>query len=320
MTDAPLVPFKLVPEYRRHRWAGGMFRTILKRDTDSLPGGESLEVFDLPECSGVIGDGPFSGCSLHELVESRGEELLGRRLAGSKRFPVTLRLIDAGSRLGLRVHPACESGSRNDLLYVMACSPGAKMQAGLARHAAKSAIGMSPSDNDLDRMMLSYLSYPGDSYFIPCGTPYSIGAGNLVLSIGDNLGETFVLNDWGAGGEESTDLFSGIDAVNFTMKVPLRSAGSVDRSPFNRKFEIVRDCPRFGVWDMRLVSRWLDCTGGRCHLVTATNGAASIGGPDGEEIVRLATGDTAVVPAGFGNYTVTPEREGITCVLECIIT
>src|SRR5262245_11191363 len=77
----------------------------------SVPGhaavGESWEIYDRPEGSALVAEGPFKGKSLHDLMMEFGPRLLGPEEfeKGPPAFPLMLKLIDARESLSVQVHP-----------------------------------------------------------------------------------------------------------------------------------------------------------------------------------------------------------------------
>ena len=75
-------------------------------------------------------------------------------------------------------------------------------------------------------------------------------------------------------------------------------------------------CPYFKVTDLRLTSEWLDDTapGNSFHLISAVHGRINVG--LGERITQLLPGESALVPACFGAYRITPLEPGETVALK----
>ena len=107
-----------------------------------------------------------------------------------------------------------------------------------------------------------------------------------------------------------------MQAINFTNRTSPRIAGAVGEKSFNRKFDVVNICPFFQVSDLRLRSAWNDSTlpGKSFHLLSAVKNSVEIGRGDRTAVIH--PGETALVPACFGAYTVTPLDEGETTVIK----
>ena len=76
----PLYPFRFRPLFKRYLWGGRRLGTVLGKAIG--PGedyAESWEVADHDQGQSVVANGPLAGKTLHELVHTRGAELLGRQ-------------------------------------------------------------------------------------------------------------------------------------------------------------------------------------------------------------------------------------------------
>ena len=331
MKDKELYPLKFVPAYKTRIWGGDQLMTVLKRDVphSGEPVGEAWELSDRDDVNSVVADGPLAGKTIHELVKTYGAELLGSRCRDLSRFPLLVKLIDAGERLSLQVHPdaaACAklghgAEPKTEMWYVIAARRGAKIFAGLRPRATKLQLEsyLSGGAAELESQLQIYESLPGDAYYIPSGTVHAIGAGNLLLEIQQNSDTTYRLSDWGRkdaqGNSRELHIAQGMAAIDFANRVSPRIAGVVNTAKHNRKFDVIRLCPHFHVSDLRLVNRWNDTTAndGSFHLLCAVNAPVEVACKSGSP-VRLEAGESVLIPACLGAYTVDPLAAG-----ECIV-
>ena len=328
-----LYPLVFTPILKERIWGGTMMQEVLHRETASgsgTPIGESWEISDRDDAASVVANGSLAGHTLHELVLHYREALVGRLWRGGETFPLLVKLIDAGERLSLQVHPdaaACAAlgdgaEPKTEMWYVMAARRGAGILAGLNGRATKLQVREKVASPEIEALLQSYESHPGDAYFITAGTPHAIGAGNLILEIQQNSDTTYRLSDWGrtdgAGRSRELHIEQGMKSIHFTNRATPRIAGVVGTANHNRKFDVVTMCPFFSVSDLRLVDAWKDDTGGRTfHIVSAINGSVAVsrfGVPEAMRL-RLAPGDSALIPAICGAYTIEPLNPGETTVL-----
>ena len=326
-----LYPLKFHPVYMERIWGGTMMSEVLGRELPEHrdPIGESWELVDRDGEESVVANGPLAGCTLHELVAHYRSALVGRLGTRSERFPLLVKLIDAGERLSLQVHPdeqACrELGGgaepKTEMWYVIANRPGARILAGLDGRATKVRLRDAlDSPVELEGMLQSFQSQPGDAFYIASGTLHAIGAGNLILEIQQNSDTTYRVNDWGRVGADGKPRTlhkeQGMRSINFTNRTSPRIAGVAGEAAFNRKFEVVKMCPFFQVSDLRLRLEWLDTTapGDSFHLLSAVKNRIVVGRDD--RVAELAPGETALIPGCFGAYTIRPRDEGETVVVK----
>ena len=330
---AELYPLKFTPIFQERIWGGSQLSDVLGRDVPSkgkTPIGESWELSDRDDANSVVSEGVLAGRTIGELVAHYQTALLGEKGRGMSRFPLLVKLIDAGERLSLQVHPDASGCARigngaepkTEMWYVIAAKRGAKIFAGLSPRATRLRLSeqLASGSDGIESLLQVYESLPRDAYYIPAGTVHAIGAGNLLLEIQQNSDTTYRLSDWGrvdaSGNPRTLHVEQGMIAIDFTNRVSPRIAGVVDHAPHNRKFDVITICPYFRVTDLRLAALWNDSTSNdrSFHLLSAIDAPVSVAGKKCAA-VRLEAGESVLVPACLGDYSVTPlEKGGATVV------
>ena len=329
-----LYPLKFHPVYRTRVWGGEQLQSVLHRQIPENDGpvGESWEIADRIDVNSVVSEGPLAGITISELVKHYGNALIGSRGRGAARFPLLVKLIDAGERLSLQVHPdagACAkigggAEPKTEMWYIVSAKQGAQIFAGLKPRATRLKLTELLGTGDaeaLESQLQVYESLPRDAYYIQAGTVHAIGAGNLLLEIQQNSDTTYRLSDWGRvgldGKPRELHVSQGMTSIDFTNRTSPRIAGSVNQTRHNRKFDVITVCPFFRVSDLRLTTSWRDCTlnDASFHLLTAIDAPVSIQGRSGDP-VDLAPGESALVPANFGDYAIEPHMAGESTVVK----
>lgn len=324
-----LYPLKFRPVYVERIWGGSLMTEVLDRELPehSQPIGESWEISDRPGAESIVSNGELCGRTLGELIKYYGRTLLGEACQDISRFPLLVKLIDAGERLSLQVHPddaVCrELGSgaepKTEMWYIISAKSGAKILAGLSEKATRHHLRELISSPDVERLLQVYPSQIGDAYYIPSGTLHAIGAGNLILEIQQNSDTTYRISDWGRvdsnGKSRELHVEQGIKSVNFMNRKSPRIAGAVDKVRRNRKYDVVSICPYFNVADLRLVETRMDDTKGRSfHLLSAINSNFSVSCQNGTA-VQVMRGETVMIPAVAGSYKIEPLNNAEECVI-----
>ena len=328
-----LYPLKFTPIYQARIWGGTQLSDVLHREVPASedPIGESWELVDREEVNSVLANGPMAGRTLNELLRHYGRELVGRRAKSISRFPLLVKLIDAGDRLSLQVQPdeaACArigggAEPKTEMWYIVAARKGAQILAGLQGRATRQQLVSMLDSPEVENLLQVYPSLPGDAYFITSGTLHAIGGGNLILEIQQNSDTTYRVSDWGRvdahGNPRELHVEKGIQSINFMNRTSPRVVGVTDQVSHNRKFDVVSNCPFFTVTDLRLTELWTDDTGsfGSFHMISAVNGPVTVGKAENpDRSARLAAGETALIPACFGSYVIVPEQAGETTVIK----
>ena len=322
-----LYPLKFTPIYMERIWGGTLMREVLHRDVPEAgnPIGESWEIVDRPGEQSVVANGEFAGMPFEELLRQYHGELLGPRGSSCKRFPLLVKLIDAGERLSLQVHPdenACREigGSaepKTEMWYIISALKTGKIMAGLSPRATRQQMMETMDKPEVENLLQVYQSQVGDAYFITSGTLHAIGEGNLILEIQQNSDTTYRVSDWGRvdrnGKSRELHVEKGLKSINFTNRTSPRIAGVSGSAGHNRKFSMINRCPFFTVDELRLADVWHDDTAasGSFHLVSAINAPVRVGrSATAEEMVRLEPGETLLVPWSYGRYSIAPENAG----------
>ena len=335
MTSFPeitaLPPLKFVPVYKERPWGGTLMGELLNRSTPAnVKIGEAWELSDCEGADTPVAEGPLEGVTLSQLVAHYGRAFIGARAVDTSRFPLLIKLIDAGDRLSLQVHPdertcrlfADGSEPKTEMWYVIAARKGARIMAGLSPKATKLQFQEKVNSPDVEELLQCHRSVPGDAYFITAGVLHAIGGGNLLLEIQQNSDTTYRLSDWGRVDEEGKSrelhLEKGLAATDFFNRNTPRIPGVTGQTGFNRKYSLVSKSQFFRVSELRLVSPWRDDTSGdgSFHLISAINGAVAIEGEAPGQRCELEVGRSALLPAAFGRYRILPLDDGETTVLK----
>lgn len=326
---AQLYPLIFEPVYQERIWGGTLMKEVLGRELPegAQPIGEAWEVTDREDAVSVVTNGALAGRTLRELLTHYGTALTGGT-EKFERFPLLVKLIDAGERLSLQVHPdevTCRklgdgAEPKTEMWYIIAARRGGCILAGLDSRATLVQTKALLHSPDVEGMLRKHPSVPGDGYFIPSGTLHAIGAGNLILEIQQNSDTTYRLSDWGRvdanGKSRELHVEKGLASVHFTDRSNPRIAGVSDTAAHNRKFPLVKQCRHFSVDDLRLAGVWHDSTlNSSFHLLSCVGGSVVIRLANGEE-TPLAMGQTALVPYACGAYRIIPgETDGTAAVI-----
>ena len=321
LAASDLYPLKFKPIYVPRIWGGTLLSEVFHREIPSSGGpiGEAWELADRDEVQSQVAEGPLVGMTLNALWRHYGSALAGSRSHSPERFPLLIKLIDAGERLSLQVHPdenACRqlghgAEPKTEMWYVIAARKNAKILAGLSERATRLQLCEMLHSSEIENLLQSYVSRSGDSYYITSGTLHAIGAGNLILEIQQNSDTTYRISDWGRvdanGVSRQLHVESGMKSINFANRRSPRTPGVADRVNRNRKFDLVPHCPYFQVADLRLAGPFIDDTRGQSfHLLSAVSQPVVISGRAGE--TNLSCGETVMIPANYGIYRIIPTQ------------
>jgi mannose-6-phosphate isomerase len=334
MPAEPLYPLHFEPILKELLWGGRRLATVLGKP---LGGGaqyaESWEIADHREDVSRVAEGPLQGTTLRDLVQSRGAELLGPRIAPRDQFPLLFKFLDAHQVLSVQVHPDDDLGRRlatdngkTEAWVILHTEPGSLIYAGLERGVTRGDLARAMRTGAVEPLLHRFEPRPGDCILIPAGTVHAIGAGVVLAEIQQMSDATFRIHDWGRTGTdgkprrlhpeealESTDFSTG--PVGPVANRPEPVAGGT-------RERLVR-CPYFALERLRLdgitsagaaVSAQVG-SAERFTILINVEGSAEVHHPGG--VTRLGLGRTLLLPAALGTCSVVPSDGRRAVLLTC---
>ena len=325
-----LYPLLFTPIYKELMWGGDMMGDKLNRTLPKTkdPIGESWEIVDRDDSISVVENGEFKGQTIRQILELYGQDIMGKNFKGG-RFPLLVKIIDAGKRLSLQVHPGeqecktiADAEPKTEMWYIIAAKENAKIISGLNHRGTKRMFMDSYSTSSVESCLQISKSNPGDAYFISAGTVHALGEGNLILEIQQNSNTTYRISDWGRldtnGKPRELHIDKAMQCIHFTQRTSAKISGVVTTTTHNRKFPIVRYCPYFKIDDLRLAGDWSDSADGSSfHLITPINDSVEI--TNSKITLKVDLGRTCLIPASFGYYTIKTKQGTNTTVIKTTI-
>ena len=290
-----IITFK--PLYMERVWGGRKLETHYGRylPDDSKPFGESWEVVDREDEQSFVEGGEFAGKSLHELWSSHREQVFGRGLPSSERFPLLLKILDAGERLSVQVHPpadiACRLGGepKTEMWYVAHAEPGAEIFAGLCAGVTREAFERGSREGITASQVHRIAVSSGDFIFIPSGRLHAIGGGLVIFEVQQNSDTTYRVYDWGRDGLDGMPrelhVSESMQCIDFADCEPEVGVA---------KGDLLVNCPQFKV------ERW-ELTAGEGRVAGGNGRFALLAVVDGLLRCRernFTAGDFFLVPVG----------------------
>jgi len=234
------VPLTFQPIFIERMWGG---RRLESEFHKKLPPqkriGESWEIVDRSEAQSVVAGGPLGGRTLHELWTQQREEIFGD-LAGTPRFPLLIKILDAQEKLSLQVHPpenvASQLGGepKSEFWYVAAANPDAEVFVGFREPITREMFEEKLRNGTVIDYIHKIAVGAGDAIFLPAGRVHAIGAGNLLIEIQQNSDTTYRVFDWNrtdpaTGTKRDLHIEQAIQCIDFTdvQPKPIQSEGEL---------------------------------------------------------------------------------------------
>lgn len=314
-----LQPIQLEATLHETIWGGQNLATIAgKRLPSGAEVGESWET----EVGNHALNPPYAGQTLGQLVDVLGEALVGQRSLEvfGPRFPLLAKFIDAQDKLSVQVHPndayarEHEGGKlgKTEAWYILHAEPTAQLVYGVSRPTTRDEVRQAIADTRLESLLHYFTVRAGDVVYVPAGTVHAIGAGIVLYELQEYSDITYRLYDYGrlqANGqprelhvERSLDVMRFEPASRDTVRpvaIPPETSSAHGR--------VLVACPYFMLEEVTLAGEVSGTTSANsCEILSVLAGACEVATPNGPP-ARLALGDTAVLPAHLGAYTLRAE-------------
>jgi mannose-6-phosphate isomerase len=186
-------------------WGGRRLGDFLGMPLDAGKSfGEAWTVSDHPLHLSVVATGPWSGRTLHQLMQEHRPELLGRAAQQYDRFPWLMKFLDCQDWLSVQVHPDEQAvkklwpgeGNKTEAWFILDAAPGSKIYAGLRPGVDEARLRSALKAGAVADCLHSFEPRPGDCVFLPAGTVHAVGGGVLLAEIQQTSDATFRLFDW----------------------------------------------------------------------------------------------------------------------------
>jgi mannose-6-phosphate isomerase len=337
----PVIPVILPPNQPTQFYRGGRaiaeFRGV--ENADDVEGfgpedwvGSTVTLFGSTSGLSTLPDGRL----LRDAIEADPAAYLDpqHRTAYGSNPALLVKLLDAGQRLPVHVHPDdafaklhldCPFGKTEAWLVIGTDGPGAKVFVGFRETADADDVASWVADQN-SAVMLAALNEvavePGDSVFIPAGTPHAIGAGVFAIELQEPTDFSVMLEwkDFGLADRSNEQLGlpaalalscldrTGWDADRLASCVTqgaarpdvqgVRSLLPASADPFFRAEQIAVDT------SLTLPAQF--------SILVVLDGEASLQGDGG--VIDVHHGDTVLVPYGAGDLTVTGRVRLVRCL------
>lgn len=297
-----MYPLKFNNLYYNKVW-GGRDLELFRENLPQGDIGESWDVACHPHGTSVIANGEFAGMRLDELIELKGEKLVGSKLI-SKQFPLLMKLINSKEKLSVQVHPDDEYGQKvegeqgkTEAWYVLEALKGANIVVGTKKCTKEQFKGALES-GELDTLLNKVEVKKGDVFFIQSGLVHAIGEGVIIAEIQQNSDTTYRVFDYNRGREIHVE--KALDVIDLSLSGE-RSIGTVlESSSECEKLEYCR-CEYFvlQVYDIKTSCK-AETNDEVFEIYTCVEGSGEITWSDGIE--KIKKGDSIMIPASLGTY------------------
>jgi mannose-6-phosphate isomerase len=257
-----------------------------------------------------VASGPFAEKTLGAAWTEMPTEWRGSQLADEASFPLLVKFIFPTEKLSLQVHPddayasvhekAAGGRGKTELWHAVSATAGAQLQLGLKPGVNEAKFREGLAAHTLEDLFEVQPVRTGDTFFVPAGTPHSIGPHMVICEIQEYSDLTYRVYDFNRvdanGKPRELHVEKALQVTNFgkpaggkvtPVFLPARGASrsllaachyfATERWECSEKCEIQVDPERFEIIVILEGAggfAWPDCAGryhrGECWLVPAS--------------------------------------------------
>jgi len=305
-------PFRIEPKFVPRIWGARSLAPLFPEVHDlKSPVGEAW----LTGLDCRIANGPFAGKTLGAAWEEMPADWRGTSLAATKDFPLLVKFIFPTDRLSIQVHPDDEFASlheksagghgKTEMWHAVSAEDGARVLIGLVPKETKERFLELLGGNTMENLFVHWRVQPGDTFFVPAGTPHTIGKGMVLCEVQQYSDLTYRVYDYdrvdAQGKPRELHIKKALDVIQFGRPIE----GKVSRIPL----------PAHGFQKLLLVAcryfateRWknfaqIETQSDSAHfdLFVILSGSGSFAWPSGS--AEYQRGECWLIPAGLGPFT-----------------
>jgi mannose-6-phosphate isomerase len=268
-----------------------------------------------------IETGPLAG-PLNQAWQKMPPEWRGADFAtqsAPREFPLLVKFLFPTDQLSIQVHPDDAYAMQNEgpgavgkteMWHVVSAEPGATLLLGLVsevdREKFLSAIKQGGLETFFERLPVS----PGDTFYVPSGTPHTIGAGMILCEVQQNSDLTYRLYDFhrvdAKGNPRQLHIEKGMAVIDFDYRKGGK-VGPVALPSANRtKKSLLLACPYFATerWDFS-TQHHANSDPAHFELLVVLTGRGNIHWSGSSCSYR--EGECWFIPANLGEFSIIPE-------------
>ena len=267
-----------------------------------------------------VATGPFAGKTLGDAWREMPADWRGTRFARPVDFPILIKFIFPNDKLSIQVHPddayaaaheqAAGGRGKTEMWHVISAEHGASLLLGLKPGVTRESFVKALDAHTLEALFQRHAVKTGDTYFVPAGTPHTIGSGMVICEVQEYSDLTYRVYDFGrvdaSGKPRELHIEKALEVIDFGGAVPraFRPECPMDEKG-SAYVEYLAGCRHFAVekWD---IEGWAAETtnSAQFELLTISQGGGAIrsNGIDFD----YSAGETWFLPSSLGEYIVSP--------------
>ncbi len=304
-------PLRLKPKLDYRLWGGQRLARWIGLP-EPLP--DDLAEIWLVYAQNRILNGDWAGFTLGEAAQALGERLLGSQSIPryGHDFPQLTKFIDANDKLSIQVHPddayahtvEAHTGfhGKTEAWYILHAEPDANLIYGLNRTSNRDEFAQAVREGWLEQLVNYVPVQAGDVVFVPAGTLHAINEGIILFEIQQKSDLTYRVYDYNRRGPDGQLRDLHLDKALDVIRYQPPAQEKIPPIALAPGRDLLVACPYFALErhqyeDVAHLSTRL----ASFETWTVIAGAATVAGE------TLALGQSLVLPAALGDFTIVPQ-------------
>ena len=310
-------PFRIEPKFVERIWGMHSLAPVFP-DKTNLP--EAIGEAWLTGIDCKIASGPYAGKTLGEAWREMPPEWRGTRLTDPDYFPILVKFLFPNDKLSIQVHPddtyaslrekAAGGRGKTEMWHVLSAEATADVLIGLTPKVDREKFAKAIETERLEEILVHWRAQRGDTFFVPAGTPHTIGPGMKLCEIQEYSDLTYRVYDYGRvdahGRPRELHIQKALEVIDFARPI----LGKVSRlalpPPGSQKALLVA-CRHFATERWKIMTR-IEASSNRERfdlyvILTGCGEFAWNGGP-----ARYQRGECWLIPASLGRLPINPEE------------
>ena len=267
-----------------------------------------------------IASGPYAGKTLGEAWREMPPEWRGTRLTDPDYFPILVKFLFPNDKLSIQVHPddtyaslrekAAGGRGKTEMWHVLSAEATADVLIGLTPKVDREKFAKAIETERLEEILVHWRAQRGDTFFVPAGTPHTIGPGMKLCEIQEYSDLTYRVYDYGRvdahGRPRELHLQKALEVIDFGRPI----LGKVSRlawpSPGSQRALLVA-CRHFATERWEILTRTeASSNDGHFDLYVILTGCGEFAWNGGS--TRYRGGECWLIPAGSRRLAIDPEE------------
>lgn len=267
-----------------------------------------------------IASGPFMDKTLGAAWREMSTDWRGTNLVSVVNFPILVKFLFPTAKLSIQVHPgdayasvyeqAAGGRGKTEMWHVVSAQPGARLWLGLNPGVTKEEFQAQLGSQSLEELFKAYAVAAGETFFIPPGTPHTIGPGMILCEVQQYSDLTYRLYDYGRVGPDGKPRELHIAKALEVMKFETKADSRVKSLPLPSHAALklfLAGCSYFATERWEFSSDFIsESATAHFDILVILSGSGVLHWQDGKQNYR--SGQCWLIPASLGRFELKPKE------------